>query len=69
MLFWNAVLKMTGTELELISDIAKRMRRGISYIAKRRSKANNKYIKGYDSGEESKYILYRDANNLCGYAN
>ena len=49
------MLKMTGIELELISDIdmfllvAKRMRRGISYIAKRYSKANNKYRKSYDN--------------------
>ena len=42
------------------------MRGGISYIAKRHSKANNKYIKCYDSGKESKYITYLDANNLYG---
>ena len=48
-LSWNAMLKMTGEELELISDIYMRlfiekgMREGISYIAKRHSKANNEY--------------------------
>ena len=42
------MLKMTGIELELISVIdmhlfiEKGMRGGISYIAKRHSKANNK---------------------------
>ena len=47
-LSWDAMLKMTGIELELISDIAmhlfieKGMRGGISYITK--SKANNKYM-------------------------
>ena len=57
---WDAMLRMTGIELELISDIdmhlfiEKGMRGGISYIAKRHSKANNKYIKYYDSGKESK---------------
>ena len=62
--------KMTGTELELISDIdmllfiEKRMRGGISYIAKRNSKANNKYMECYDSSEKIKYITYLDANNL-----
>ena len=46
-LSWDAMLKMTGVELELISDIdmhlftEKGMRGGISYIAKRHSKANN----------------------------
>ena len=73
-LSWDAVLKMTGIELELISDIdmhlfiQKGMRGGISYIAKRCSKANNKYMKYYDSSEESKYIIYLDGNNLYGYA-
>ena len=43
------MLKMTGTKLELFSDIytylfiENGMSGGISYIAKRHSKANNKY--------------------------
>ena len=37
---------------------------GISYIAKIYSKANNKYMKCYDSSKDSKYITYLDANNL-----
>ena len=32
------------------------------------SKANNMYLKSYDSKQESKHISYLDANNLCGYA-
>ena len=57
---WDAVLKMTRIELDLISDIdihlfiEKEMRGGISYIAKRHSKANNKYMECYDSSKESK---------------
>ena len=45
---WDAMLKMTGIELELISEIdmhlfiEKGMGDGISYIAKKHSKANNK---------------------------
>ena len=71
---WGVMLKMTGIELELINDIdmhlfiEKGMRGGISYIAKRHSEANNKYIKCYDSGKESKCIFYLDANNLYGWA-
>ena len=63
---------MTGIELELISDIymylfvEKRMRGRISYIAKRYSKANNKYMKSYDNKKPSKYITFLDANNLYG---
>ena len=37
---------------------------GISYIAKRHSKANNKYMKNYDPTNPSIYILYLDRNNL-----
>ena len=40
------------------------MRGGIFFIAKRYSKANNKYIKSYDSSKKSKFIMYLDANNL-----
>ena len=54
-LSWDAMLKMTETELELISDIEmllfieKGMRGGISYIPERFSKANNKYMQFYDN--------------------
>ena len=73
-LSWDAMLKMTGIKLDLISDIdihlfiEKGMRGGISYISKRYSKANNKYMKCYDSSEESKFIMLLDANNLYGWA-
>ena len=73
-LSWDAMLKMTGIKLDLISDIdahlfiEKGMRSGISYISKRYRKANNKYMKCYDSSEESKFIMYLDANNLYGWA-
>ena len=49
-LSWDAMLKMTKMKLDLISDIhmhlfiEKGMRDGISYIAKRHSRAKNKYI-------------------------
>ena len=48
--------------------IEKGMRSGISYIAKRHSKANNKYMECYDSSKESKYFTYLDSNNLYGWA-
>ena len=67
----DAMLKMTGIELELISDIdmhlfiEKGMKGGISYIAKRHSKANNT---NYDNTKENTFIMYFDANNLYGWA-
>ena len=51
---WDAMLKMTGMRLENIADIdvylfiEKGLRGGISYIAKRYAKANNKYMKSYN---------------------
>ena len=74
-LSWDAMLKMTTIELELRIRaieidmhlfIEKGMRGSISYINKRHSKSNNKYMKCYDRSEESKYITYLDANNLYG---
>ena len=44
------------------------MRGGISYIAKRYSEANNKYMKNYNPTNPSKHIKYLDQNNLYGWA-
>ena len=48
--------------------IKKGLRGGISYIAKRYSKANNKYMNDYDPKKPSKFITYLDMNNLYGWA-
>ena len=73
-LSWDAMLKMTDIKLELMTDIdmfqfiEKGLRGGISYIANRHGKANNKYMKDYNKDKPSKYIMYLDANNLYGWA-
>ena len=73
-LSWDAMLKMTDIKLELMTNIdmfqfiEKGLRGGISYIANRYGKANNKYMKEHDKNMPSKYIMYLDANNLYGYA-
>ena len=73
-LSWDAMLKMTGVKLEKISDIdkylfiEKGLRGGISYIAKRYAKANNKYMNDYDPEKLSTFITYLDMNNLYGWA-
>ena len=56
------MLKMTVVKLETISNIymslfiEKRLRGGISYIAKRYAKTNNKYMKDYDPKKPSEFI-------------
>ena len=70
----DAMLKMTGIKLEKISDtdeylfIEKGLRGGISYIAKRYAKANNKYMIDYDPKKPSTFISYLDMSNLYGWA-
>ena len=65
-LSWDAVLNMAKAELELILDsdiylwFGKGMRDGVSYISKRYSKANKKYLKCFDPKQESRRIIYLD---------
>ena len=71
---WDAMLKMTGVKLEKISDIdkylfiEKGLRGGISYIAKRYAKANNKYMNDYDPKKLSTFMSCFDMNSLYGWA-
>ena len=73
-LSWDALLKKTGVELELLTDydqhlfIEKGLRGGISMVSKRYARANNHLIEGYDSSKPNTHILYLDANNLYGWA-
>ena len=74
-LAWQACLKKTNIELELLTDydmlliVEEGIRGGICHSIHRYAKANNKYIKNYNNNnKESSYIQYLDANNLCGWA-
>ena len=73
-LSWDAMLNMTDLKLEQTSDIdkylfiEKGLRGGISSIAKRYAKANNKYINDYNPKKPSTFISYLDMNNLDGWA-
>ena len=68
-LSWDDMLKMTSLKLEKISNIdkylfiEKGLRGGISSIAKKYAKANNKYMNDHDSKKQSKFISYLDMNN------
>ena len=73
-LAWDAMLKMTKINLELLSDVdmllmvEKGIRGGISIISNRYGKANNKYMKDFNKLELIKFLIYLDANNLYGWA-
>ena len=72
-LAWQACLEKTNIELEVLTDydmllmVEEGIRGGICHSIHRYAKANNKYMKNYNSNGESSYIQYLDANNLYGW--
>jgi hypothetical protein len=73
-LSWDAMLKQTSIQLEYIRDPEKiaflndSIRGGICQVNEHLSTANNKFIKNYDSKQQSSYIISADFNNLYGFA-
>ncbi|KAL9980669.1 hypothetical protein ACROYT_G009282 [Oculina patagonica] len=73
-LSWDALLKKTRVELELLTEfemhlfIERGLRRGISMVSKRYAIANNPYVEGFHPRLPKKYIMFYDANNLYGWA-
>ena len=55
------------TDVDMFQFIEKGMRGGVSYIANRHRKDNNKYMRKYNEKAPSKYIMYLDANNFYGW--
>ena len=73
-LAWDAALKVTKVELELLSDmdmlllVEKGIRGRVSMISNRYGKSNNRYMGNrYDASKPTKYITYLDANNPYGW--
>ena len=74
-LSWDALLKHSKVQLELLSDLdmlllfEKGTRGGVSMIPNRWGKANNKFMgEKFASTKPSKFLAYLDANNLYGWA-
>lgn len=72
-LSWDAMLRYTGVELELLVDMdmlhffKKGIRGGVSTCVGRKAIANNKFVPNYDPSAPTSFIMYLDATNLYGF--
>ena len=72
-LSWDAMLKYTGVELELIPDpdmhlmVEKSMRGSISNICHRHATSNHPSMDTYNENEEPRTLTYQDANSLYSW--
>ena len=71
---WDALLKYTDVELDLIIDVdmyqmvEDGMRGGISNISHYYARANHPRMETYNPNEEVKTLTYQDANALYSWA-
>ena len=69
---WDAMLKYTRVELELIIDlhqmVGRSMRGGISNICHRHATSNHPSMDTYNEKEEPRTLTYQDANWLYSWA-
>lgn len=71
---WDCLLKYTKVRIELLIEIdqinfvERGLRGGMCQCSLRHAKANNKYMREYNSNIPSTYLMYFDVNNLYGWA-
>ena len=70
-LAWQACLKKNRSRIRIDPDmllmVEEGTRGGICHAIIRYTKANNKYMKDYNKGEEESFLQYNDANNLYAF--
>ena len=72
---WDAALKQSGIELELLDNepmysfFEKSIRGGICQISLRHAKANTPEMEDFDPSKPRVDLMYVDANNLYGKGN
>ena len=73
-LSFDACLKMTKIELELLCDpeqflfVENSIREGVSVVSHRHTTANNEFVPDYNPDDPSSWILFVHANNFYGHA-
>lgn len=73
-LSWDSMLKTTGIELELLTDVdmihflKNSIRGGISQCSHRMYTSNNRYLPNFNPNEKQSFISYLDATNLYGFS-
>ena len=73
-LSWQAALKMTDVELDLLTDINQHLfikedfKEGVEMISRQYAQANAPGIENFDASERNIYIMYLHVNNLYGWA-
>ena len=69
----DAALKFSGVSLELIQDpsiymfIESSVRGGVAVASCHHAKANNPYVREYDSSKPTSWIFYQDVTSLYGF--
>ena len=73
-LSYDAMLKLTGVELQLVDDPGMHLMvgwgilDGVSMITKKHAVADNLLVEDFDASKSTNYSMYLDANNLYGWA-